>query len=222
MEARAEWLTPAPAPPLRSFIDRYVGYRLAGFAPGVHPGLASRHMTFIVSIGPGIEVLCQTDPRYPPARYQCAIAGLQASSALDLTHGHQEGVAIELSPLGCRALFGVPARALWSTSLAFAELAGYELWDRLQAEAPWAERFAACDRRHPGRPGAGRRGLRFPRVHRPQPRAQPVELQHLQGRLSAGHRDAFLTATYVEPAGRSGGRWLGGAPDRRGGKGWSE
>lgn len=45
-----------PAPQLWAFIDRYVGYRLSGFPPGVHRGLPSRHMTFIVSVGPTIDV----------------------------------------------------------------------------------------------------------------------------------------------------------------------
>ncbi len=148
MQPQAEWVTAVPAPPLRSFIDRYVGYRLTGFAPGVHRGLASRHMTFIVSIGPGIDVVARTARLPRPATYHCVVAGLQASSALISHDGHQEGVAIELSPLGCRSLFGMPAGALWSTSLECADLAGTagrELWERLQASRPWAGRFASCD-----------------------------------------------------------------------------
>jgi len=53
-----------------------------------------------------------------------------------------------LTPLGCRTLFGMPARALWNTSVECADVAGpagRELWDRLQRPAGWAERFATCD-----------------------------------------------------------------------------
>jgi AraC-like DNA-binding protein len=148
MEPGAEWVTVAPSPRLASFIDRYVGYRMTGFAPGQHRGLPSRHMTFIVSIGPSIDVVSQTDPGQPPGSYRWVLSGLQARSALISHNGHQEGVAIELTPLGCRTLFGMPARALWNTSVECADVAGpagRELWERLQGLSRWTERFAACD-----------------------------------------------------------------------------
>jgi AraC-like DNA-binding protein len=143
-----EYLTAAPSPQLAPFIDGYLGYRLSGFAPGLHRGLPSRHMTFIVSIGPSIDVVSQTDPRQAGASYRCVVGGLQASAALISHTGYQEGVAINVTPLGSRALFGMPARALWNTSVECADVAGpagRELWERLQGIAGWADRFAACD-----------------------------------------------------------------------------
>ena len=137
-----------PAAPLRPFIDRYVGYRLTGFAPGLHRGLPSRHMTLIVSIGPSIDVVAQTDRTQAPASYGCVVGGLQASPALISHSGHQEGVAIELTPLGSRTLFGMPARELWNTSLECADVTGTpgrELWERLQGTEDWGQRFAVCD-----------------------------------------------------------------------------
>jgi AraC-like DNA-binding protein len=137
-----------PALALRAYIDRYVGYRMTAFPPGLHRGLPSRHMTFIASIGPAIDVVTQTDPRQAPASYGCVLSGLQASSAVISHTGHQEGVAIELTPLGSRALFGMPSRALWNTSVECADVAGSagrELWDRLQELDAWDARFAACD-----------------------------------------------------------------------------
>jgi AraC-like DNA-binding protein len=148
VEERVEYLAARPSPQLAPFIDGYVGYRLSGFAPGLHRGMPSRHMTFIVSIGPSIDVVSQTDPRQPGARYGCVLGGLQASAAVISHTGYQEGVAISLTPLGSRALFGMPARALWNTSLECADVAGpagRELWERLQGLTVWAERFAACD-----------------------------------------------------------------------------
>jgi AraC-like DNA-binding protein len=140
--------TARPAPPLRPFIENYVGYRLVGFPPGVHRGLPSRHLTFIASIGDAIDVVRQTDTRQAPDRYRFVVSGLQASSALIAHHGNQEGVAIELTPLGSRALFGMPARQLWNTSLEADEVVGRpanELWERLQFARDWPDRFAACD-----------------------------------------------------------------------------
>lgn len=144
----SEWVVRRPAGVLARFIEHYVGYRLAGHPAGVHRGLPSRHMTFIVSIGDEIDVMAQTDPRQTPGRYRCVVSGLQASPALIADPGRQEGVAIELTPLGARALLGVPARALWNTSAELADVVGpvgVELWERLQAAAGWDDRFAVCD-----------------------------------------------------------------------------
>jgi AraC-like DNA-binding protein len=144
----SEWVTRRPAPRLAAFIDGYLGYRFVGFPAGVHRGLPSRHMTFIVSIGADIDVVAQTDAAQAPDSYRCVVGGLQASSALIAHQGYQEGVAIQLTPLGSRALFGMPARALWNTSIELADLAGpigTELWERLQPPATWDERFAVCD-----------------------------------------------------------------------------
>lgn len=148
MAACTQWVTGMPTPCLRPFVDGYVGYRLTGFAPGHHRGLPSRYLTFIVSIGPAIEVVSQADSRQAPNSYGCVVSGLQASAALISHDGNQEGVAIELTPLGCRALLGMPAGSLWSTSVELSDLAGVagrELWERLQGIAGWADRFAACD-----------------------------------------------------------------------------
>jgi AraC-like DNA-binding protein len=147
-EPSAAWILRRPAPALAHVVERYIGYRAVGFPPGIHRGLPSRHQTFIVSIGPAIDVVAQTDPRQAPGRYRAVLSGLQASPALIAHDGNQEGVAIELTPPGCRALFGLPAAALWDTTLELADLAGsagVELWERLQGDAPWERRFAIVD-----------------------------------------------------------------------------
>lgn len=123
-EPQATWVTRRPAPVLAPLIERYVGYRMTGFSAGVHRGLPSRHLTLIVSIGSAIDVVSQTNPAQAPRRYRCVVGGLQASPALIAHDGNQEGVAIELTPLGSRALFAMPARALWNTSLELDEIAG--------------------------------------------------------------------------------------------------
>jgi AraC-like DNA-binding protein len=143
-----EWVTATPAVSVRPFIDRYVGYRMEGFEPGVHRGLPSRHMTFIVSIGAPIDVLAQTNPAQSPDTYRCVLSGLQASPALIADPGYQHGVAIELTPPGARVLFGMPARSLWDLSVELADVAGSfgdELWERLQPAMRWHARFAICD-----------------------------------------------------------------------------
>lgn len=147
-ERRAEWVTAAPSPALRPFIDRYVGYRLAGFPGGLHRGLPSRHMTLIVGIGATVDVVAQADPRQAPGEYGFVLSGLHAGPVLVAHDGNQEGVAIELTPLGFRALFGMPARELWSTTVECSDVAGPaggELRERVQGETGWRDRFVVCD-----------------------------------------------------------------------------
>jgi len=147
-EPAAAWVVRRPAPALAHVVERYIGYRAVGFAPGIHRGLPSRHQTFIVSIGPAIDVVAHTDPRQAPGSYRAVLSGLQATPALIAHDGNQEGVAIELTPPGCRALFGLPSAALFDTTLELADLtgpAGVELWERLQGDAPWERRFAIVD-----------------------------------------------------------------------------
>lgn len=107
-------------------------------------------MTFIASIGESIDVAAQTDPRQAPQRYDCVLSGLQTSPALIAHDGNQEGVAIELTPLGSRALTGRPAAELWDLSVQFSDVVGrpaaVELWEGLQIAGTWSERIAHCDR----------------------------------------------------------------------------
>jgi AraC-like DNA-binding protein len=148
MAAHSECALALPAARLRPFIARYLGYRQTGLTPGLHRGLPSRHLTFIVSIGPAIEVVVQTDPHQAPASYSCVVSGLQARPAAIRYGAHQEGVAVELSPLGARVLLGMPSRELWDTSVECADVVGrqgWELWERLQGVPDWPTRFAVCD-----------------------------------------------------------------------------
>ena len=147
-EPRAEGVSVLPAPALRPFVEHYSGYRLSGFPPGVHRGLPSRHLTLIASIGPAIDVVGQTDPGQSPAVYRCVVGGLQDTTALIAHDGNQEGVSVELTPLGCRAVLGAPTGALWNMSLELDEVTGSigrELWERLQGTVGWDERFSVCD-----------------------------------------------------------------------------
>ncbi len=147
-EPKTGWLKRTPAPALANAVGQYIGYRLVDHPAGVHRGLPSQNLTFIVSIGPPIDVIAQTDPGQSPDKYRCVLSGLQASHALIAHDGHQEGVAIELTPAGCRALFGLPAAALWNTSLELSDVAGpvgVELWERLQEAVTWDERFGVVD-----------------------------------------------------------------------------
>ena len=121
---------------------------MTGFAPATHRGLPSGGLTFIVSIDRPVDVVQQTSTTQAPRAYRTILGGLHATPALIAHDGNQEGVAIGLTPLGARALFGLPAGALWDLTLELGEVAGPvgdELWERLQHATSWDERFAACD-----------------------------------------------------------------------------
>lgn len=137
-----------PAPPLRAFVDGYVGYRVDGVPGAVHRGLPSRHLTMIVAVGEPIAVVAHTDPAQPPDAYHFALGGLQVTPALIDAGRRQEGVTVQLTPLGARTLLGLRPRELWNTTMEAEEVLGgaaRELHERVQEAPTWAERFAACD-----------------------------------------------------------------------------
>jgi AraC-like DNA-binding protein len=146
--AIAQWVTRDPAPELRPYVGQYVGYRLLEQTPGLHRGLPSPYIALIVSIGTQIDVVSQTSPRQSPRRYNAVLAGLHDAPALIAHDGNQEGVSVQLSPIGCRTLLGLPAAELWHLTLEADEVigaCGQELSERLQDTDDWDERFSACD-----------------------------------------------------------------------------
>lgn len=147
-DAVQEWVTAPPAPALRHVVDRYVGYRLLGMPAGLHRGLPSRNMTLIVSVDRPIDVIAQADRSQSPRPYWAILGGLHTSPALIAHDGNQEGVAIQLGPIGFRTLCGMPATEVRNLTVELAEVTGAlgnELAHRLQQARGWRERFAACD-----------------------------------------------------------------------------
>jgi AraC-like DNA-binding protein len=130
--ATAEVVTGRPHPALRRYVQRYVGYRLDGYPPGVHRGLPSRLLTFIVRLDePGTVV-----------------AGLRTSAALLPHRGEHHGIAIELTVRGARALFGTPSGALTATTADATDLLGRPaaaLPERIAGAETWKLRFALLD-----------------------------------------------------------------------------
>jgi AraC-like DNA-binding protein len=150
-----------PAGALRPFVDRYDGYRMSGWEPGIHRGLPSRNLTFIVSLGDPVDVAELPDGRHPPVRAQVLLGGLHAAAAAIRHDGNQHGIQVNLRPAAARALFGLPAGALAYDVVPVDDLVpglGRELAERVAAAGGWAERFAVLDhvltRRLDDRPAA--------------------------------------------------------------------
>jgi AraC-like DNA-binding protein len=138
----------APAPALRGLIDHYLGYHFSGFEPGLHRGLPSGEMTFIISLDEPVDAVALPDQTQTPERLTAFAGGLAGAPALIRHDGTQFGVSIGLAPLGTRALFGMPAAALAWTTVPLDMLLGpvaNQLEDRLRAATGWSARFGVLD-----------------------------------------------------------------------------
>jgi AraC-like DNA-binding protein len=133
-----------PAAALRPLIAGYTGYRQAGLEPAVHLGLPSPFLTLIFTLDDPLDVTAHPDPAQPGARYETLVGGLHTSPALIAHDGRQSGIQIALSPLGARALLGVPAGELTSLDCHGTEVLGplaTEIQQRLRDGSSWPRRF---------------------------------------------------------------------------------
>jgi AraC-like DNA-binding protein len=149
VEPISEVVSRTPAAPLRHLVDDYLGYRLEGHSPGVHRGLPSAYLTFIISLGEAVDITGMPDPGQPPDALDAFVGGLHAGPALIRHDGNQVGVSVQLTPLGTRSLLGMPASAVASTVVGLDDLLGRSrsaaLQDRLREVATWPERFDVLD-----------------------------------------------------------------------------
>jgi AraC-like DNA-binding protein len=143
-----EMVVAVPHPALRPYVASYHGYRMEGFAPGVHAGLPSRTVTMVVSLGAPVDVCLMADPAEAPRAFEALIGGLHTAPVGIRHDGDQHGVQLEITPAGARALFGCPAAELVRSVVSADEVLGrsaVSLPDRLAAATGWPERFAALD-----------------------------------------------------------------------------
>jgi AraC-like DNA-binding protein len=158
-----EQVSGLPLAGLRPLVTGYSGYRQAGLAPAVHAGLPSPFLTVIFTLDDPLEITAHPDPAQPGGRYDTLIGGLHTTPALITHDGRQSGIQVAMSPLGARALLGVPAGDLAGLdadgSDVLGPLAG-QVRQRLRECRTWPERFAALDdvlarrARDAGDPGA--------------------------------------------------------------------
>jgi AraC-like DNA-binding protein len=142
-----ESVAAAVHPALRPFVASAVGYR-DDAPPASHRGLPSPHLTLVVTLDAPLVLAAHPDPRQPPGRYDALLGGLHTRPALISQTGPQAGVQLSLTPLGARALLGVPAGELASLDCPVTDVLGAdgaELTDRLRAAPGWAGRFAAVE-----------------------------------------------------------------------------
>jgi AraC-like DNA-binding protein len=146
--AVSESVQAAPAAPLRGLVAWYSGYREEGVPPAVHRGLPSPYLTLIITLDDPLTVASHPDPAARPGCYLTLAGGLHTSPALITHQGRQSGIQLALSPLGARALLGLPAGELASLDVDAADVLGgtaRELHERLRTAPSWAARFALLD-----------------------------------------------------------------------------
>jgi AraC-like DNA-binding protein len=137
-----------PPPALRPLVAWYSGYRVAGGPPARHRGLPSPWLTMIITLDEPLSIREHPDPRQPASDHHVLVGGLHTTPALVTHDGRQSGIQLGVTPLGARALLGVPAGALAALDLEGDEVIdGFaaELQDRVRAAGTWAERFAVLD-----------------------------------------------------------------------------
>jgi AraC-like DNA-binding protein len=164
-----EHVAGVPAAGLRPLVAGYAGYRQAGVAPAVHRGLPSPFLTVIFTLDEAMEITAHPDPGQPGGRYATVVGGLHTAPALITHDGRQSGIQVAMSPLGARALLGVPAGELTGLDFEGTDVLGplaAQLQQRLQDAADWPRRFeilsellldrarAACDELGAGPGGA--------------------------------------------------------------------
>jgi len=174
-----EAVTARPRGPLRAVIAEHHAFRYRHVPPARHLGLPSPWLTVIVTLDEPLHVTRHPDATQGPDRYDALVGGLHARPAVIEHDGAQSGVQLQLSPLGARALLGVPAGELADLDLHATDLIGRlggELQERMQAAATWPERFRLLDK------GLGR--LVDPS------RRPPAEVCHAWHLLRASHGTA--------------------------------
>ncbi len=147
-EPRVETVAAKPRAGLAPLVAAYTGYRMEGAQPGMHRGLPSRHLIFIVTLDGTVDLAALPDPAQPPASFTTLVGGLHSTPALIRHDGHQHGIQLDLTPLGARVLFGLPAGELASTVVDLSTLVGpvaSELVERLRAARTWTDRFLELD-----------------------------------------------------------------------------
>lgn len=143
-----DWATRAPHPALRHLVRRYVGYTQHQVSLPVHRGLPSRSLTLIISLAEPIRLIGGPGVERGQLSLRAAVGGLHLRPALIQQDRYQQGLQLDLNPIGVRALLGVPAAELTSSVVDLADLPvpwAAALPERLAAQPDWGSRFAVLD-----------------------------------------------------------------------------
>jgi AraC-like DNA-binding protein len=123
--------------PLAPYVAAVTAYDVDLGGPGVHRGLPSTTLTFVLPVGEPLDVGWR-GVAGSRRRGWSSVSGLHAHPAEIHHGGHQAGVQLALTTAGARALFGVPAAALAGELLEVEDVAPWlrDLPERLHETSP--------------------------------------------------------------------------------------
>ena len=127
-------------PGLRGLVGSYTGYVERSAEPLCRREVPSGDVTLILSPGSKLSL--------PDGRHTSFLAALHDSHTLVEHDGFQEGIEVHLTPLGARAVFGVPMHELTNRVVELDDLLGRpgeELIERLWDARSWEQRFIVLD-----------------------------------------------------------------------------
>jgi AraC-like DNA-binding protein len=144
-EAERTWEFVTAPPRSAPGVASMVGYRALEMPGGVHRGMPSSTLTFIVSLDDGVEA-AQTAEALPEARPNpVLLGGLHVRAAHVRQRRGQAGVQLAVHPLASRALFGMPSAELSLSDFDGVTVLGRpgtELRERVSDAGHWRDAFA--------------------------------------------------------------------------------
>ena len=155
-----------PGEALRPYVAWCAGYRQAGVEPAAHRGLPSPWLTMIVTLDEPLVIARHPDPRLRASAHDFLLGGLHTSPALVTHDSAQSGIQLAITPLGARALLGMPAAALAGVDVEGAEVLGRlaaQVRERVVAAPGWPGRFAVLEEFPAGRVRAAGEAAAVPR-----------------------------------------------------------
>jgi AraC-like DNA-binding protein len=144
----SEAIAARPVGALSQYVREHHGYRQRGVEPARHLGMPSPYLTVIFTLHEPLHLAQHVDPSRPPGSFDAIVGGLHSSPAVVVHDGAQSGIQLELSPLGARAVLGVPAGELAGIDVEACDVLGrfgHRVHERVQDAADWPSRLAALD-----------------------------------------------------------------------------
>ncbi len=135
-----------PGPALSPFVRRIVCYRMPPVEI-VHRGLPSPVVTVVFGIDGPLTVGWDPD-RSSSGRYDALASGMHSAPAYIFPGPGIEGVQLDVTPAGARALFGAPAAALHADVVELSDLCGGVgrlLTERVVTSVSWSTRPAVVE-----------------------------------------------------------------------------
>ena len=150
VSARGAWEAVAypPAPAVRSYVRRMMGYGERSPVAVRRHELPSGTVPLIIGIDAGIDVHAPGRDDRPPRRLTSFAAGLHETGALTVHDGVWSGVQVDLTPLGARRLLGVPMHEVLNRDVPLRDALGREgdtLEERVNDAADWVSRIATVE-----------------------------------------------------------------------------